>query len=107
MELWVRSQSKDRFAKVTQFDIGECGDHYAICGSAGFLGGYDTKKRCIEILDEIQQMIDDAPILIKNTADLSKEDIERALSLPESVRTVFYNDDIVPIKTLVYQMPEK
>lgn len=108
MKLFVRSQDKLSLCEVNELHIG---DSFAIYSRYDkndkwdVLGVYDSKERCLEILDEIQKIIDDAPIFVKDKVKFSKEDIERALSLP--VRTVFYNDDVQTLKSIVYEMPEK
>lgn len=125
MELWVRSQKKKLLVQAkkikSEIFFGEklyshntneeiisfdgYDRFYVIRANGETVGEYETEERCFEILDEIQKIIDDAPIFVKDKVKLSKEDIERALSLP--VRTVFYNDDVQTLKSIVYEMPEK
>ena len=106
MELQVRSLDKAYLSQVKELYVDSPnGRAWRIGNDTTVFGVYETKARCIEILDEIQQMIDDAPIFIKNAEQLDKDALERALS--GNIRTVVYNDEVIPIKTLVYQMPEK
>lgn len=107
MNLWVRSQDKQSMYNTmgVKYYQNRNSQHFIVSDRNIALGKYATKARCIEILDEIQQMIDDAPIFIKNASKLDKDELERVLS--ENIKTVFYNDEVIPIKTLVYQMPKK
>ena len=66
MELWIRSQDKKRFMKVeTLFITNDEDKKYSICGyfSQGLqkgafgLGTYNSEKRALEILDEIQNCL--------------------------------------------------
>lgn len=60
MELWIRSQGKKFLLKVDDLSIRENHtklDEYAICFKDNFLGFYNTEQRCIEILDEIENLL--------------------------------------------------
>ena len=58
MNLWIRSQKKDKLFKINGVDITKMNDNsYEITGYTSYniyLGTYKTKERAIEILDEIQ-----------------------------------------------------
>lgn len=64
MDLWIRSQSKEKLVKIENIYISdEIRDGRAImgCNSAFInqdLGTYATKERALEVLDEIQSLID-------------------------------------------------
>lgn len=69
MEIWVRSQDKKWFGEVKGFAVSEVSynntTYCAICKDnlAGReLGRYSSKKRCIEIIDEIQKIMADVVI---------------------------------------------
>lgn len=66
MDLWIRSQDKikmtynpklyvDEFGGIFEFTIDD--KNYL------FLGKYDTKKRALEVLDEIQRLVTDLQYL--------------------------------------------
>lgn len=58
MELWIRSQDKERLKKVDNVFIEEY-----VCGGANVetnncvLGSYKTRERALEILNEIQELL--------------------------------------------------
>ncbi len=67
MEIWVRSQDKKWFGEVKGFAVSEVSYNsttdFAICKDnlAGReLGRYSTKKRCMEIIDAIQESFEQA-----------------------------------------------
>lgn len=111
MDLWVRSQDKMLLTKVDNIDYNSCntsdyGEIHSLFVNTRFnVGEYATKERCLEILDDIQEVIENLPIFVKGAGELTKEDMEKVLLFP--IRTVCYNDNVVPLQTLVYQMPEK
>lgn len=63
MELWIRSQDKEKLVKINSLQYGEYqGTHYinGYCINEVDnidLGIYATKERAIEVLDEIQNKI--------------------------------------------------
>lgn len=64
MELWIRSQEKDRILKVDdiRYELyGNTNREYCIIANNHYLGFYNSKKQCLEILDEIQKML--VPVL--------------------------------------------
>ncbi len=77
--MWVRNQSKDKLFNVNSFEIAKFikdgnyrydvserqfsnNDYYIYSQDAGILGAYKSKKRALEILDEVQLLL--APKLI-------------------------------------------
>ena len=86
MELWIRSQSRERLEKANQIELVDCTqltktindigsgvleliknndqmnqyliDGFAIKVNETFLGTYTTKERALEVLDEIQNFIE-------------------------------------------------
>lgn len=62
MELWIRSQNKDKLFKINGVDITKMNDNsYEITGYTTYdiyLGKYKTKERALEVLDEIQEHIE-------------------------------------------------
>ena len=63
MELWIRSQDKERLMKINSLNYVEYNDNYVINGYGTNecdnydLGLYKTKERALEVLDEIQTQI--------------------------------------------------
>ena len=76
MEVWVRSQDKERFLLIkgvrfckykkgyfeknkTLKEIAESEDAYGVDCNGEIFGEYATKERCLEIIDEIQSLFCD------------------------------------------------
>ena len=62
MNLWIRSQDREKITKVNSVNISEFQDSITICGSIDginlfSLASYKTKERALEVLDEIQKKI--------------------------------------------------
>lgn len=58
MDLWIRSQDKENFIKVIGIRVLE--NQIQIQGEAGgvlLVGGYKTKERALEVLDDILNFI--------------------------------------------------
>lgn len=58
MDLWIRSQDKENFIKVIGLRVLE--NQIQIQGEAGgvlLVGGYKTKERALEVLDDILNFI--------------------------------------------------
>ena len=92
--MWIRSQDKSVLTKVTGVNV--CDNEngtYDIDGAYWRLGTYKTKKRALEVLDEIQDEMSELP-------DVSY--------LAEPTRAIWvYLADMVRIKRTVYQMPKE
>jgi hypothetical protein len=65
MELWIRSQDKEKFLPIDKpivYDFSEFGSHRIVYKeSASYvmnLGTYNSKERALEILDEIQNILE-------------------------------------------------
>lgn len=59
MELWIRSQDRENLVHPNYINIGENKtDKYVIWGHNVLLGKYKSKKRALEVLDEIQKVIE-------------------------------------------------
>ena len=57
MELWIRSQDREYLEKVEKIYIWKNSfEEYQIDGKSE-LGTYKTKKRALEVLDEIQRLM--------------------------------------------------
>ena len=59
MELYVRSQDKERLAKVTDLRIYYANEENVwVIEDCDDLGVYKTKERALEVLDEIQNLLE-------------------------------------------------
>ena len=102
MELWVRSQNKEKLGKVCLIEYSKDDYGYHLFGwhdkfDGHSLGTYKSKERALEILDEIQDIL-----LIKNIFSLNDEIIIKSFkkNTEEEIKEV--------IKQIsVYQMPEE
>lgn len=116
MELWIRSQEKNRLTKVDDLYIVH--DNNNFCdyignNMVGHLAKYTKQGRALEVLDEIQSKIK-ALIYLKNKVNMNLEDIKFAKQYFEEINGVDFvacdnNFEIVPITTnaIVYEMPEE
>lgn len=108
MELWIRSQDKSRFVKAHNFSYDyEVNKHIVNCNGYPY-GVYNSKERCLEIIDEIQSLFCDF-ILATNV------DMADALNLKKyGVQGInYYNPHISPKieyyerSSIVYEMPKE
>ena len=118
MELWVRSQNKSKLIKVNSVYLPSPinADTFfpkIIANDGDYLGSYETTKRALEVLDEIQSKIKQQ-FLCKPNPTLSCKNIERA----EDILNLKYKQkfimeppgiDIEPINisAIIYEMPEE
>lgn len=114
MNLWIRSQDKERLIKPIDFYIEETIDYvnkynefdiYALnLANADIrVGTYKTKERALEVLDEIEKLI--KPITIFHNVQADKSTIEK---IKETGYYMVNNDARVEqISQVFYQMPEK
>lgn len=100
MDLWIRSQDKERLFKVKQLEIRENEAGYIITSinfenTYGYnfltLGIYKSKERALEILDEIQGFI--------------QNDENEAEYIHSNTELVFRTTE--KLNRNVYQMPEE
>lgn len=105
MELWVRSQDKRQLCKAQIIDIIPNGGVYNIQTDFGLIGRYDSEKRCLEILDEIQKLlIENSDPLVLICDSIDDTDIQDGAIIecsPKEKAKVFQKS------ILVYEMPEK
>ena len=60
MELWIRSQDKERLFKINGIYLESEKDKHYIMGFSDdycWVGHYKTKERALEVLDEIQEIL--------------------------------------------------
>ena len=101
MELWIRSQDKERLRlvdslRVYQEDEGQI--DFNIQDGGCILGTYKTKERALEVLDEIQKLLM-PKVIIKNIDNSVKID-----NLVHIVNPTY--ETIEQLNTYVYEMPK-
>ena len=100
MELWIRTQNREKIKKVNGVEFIQSGSalydgiKYSIYETDGEkIGGYETKERALEVLEEIQTIIRNKYVINfdYNVAlnGLKKEDVQHILE-----------------QMAVYEMPE-
>ncbi len=101
MDLWIRSQDKKYLIKCDRLYINKSDNgikkSYKIKIDFTDLGIYETEKRALEVLDEIQNIL--------NLKDMYKYDRESVLKSWENVDEEQVK--IVRQQMSVYEMPEK
>lgn len=105
MELWIRSQGKERIIKTNQLDVMEFDtdvdpryNHFGVYVNDFLVGEYKTKERALEVLDEIQNIIIKLSAL--SITGISNENIAK-----EYVK-IFQEENIISLKA-VYEMPKE
>ena len=103
MELWIRSQDKEILLKVNELEI-EANMIIAFDNNKyQCLGTYKTKKRALEVLDEIQNILKPKYILdsssIKPNGDYW---VENGIVM----QNYSANSRIEELSTCVYEMPK-
>ena len=102
MNIWIRNQKKDGLYKVSGFEI--CDNDVCVITEQSELttvGEYDTKERCMEILDEIQNLLQ-PKITIANTFVSQSPSVVQPLIINSNDNT-----KIEQLNTIVYEMPEE
>ena len=113
MELWIRSQDRERLIKV--FDIwvdneqviANFQSHFNGCHYVD-LGEYNSNSRALEVLDEIQKILNPKGIL-KFNGLIRKDDIKKIEEYYRDAYKVFDNsvEQVQQPDTYVYEMPEE
>lgn len=115
MELWVRTQHKFALIKSSGIYLKEEHNDFADgstnkwyfydCSSREVIASYDSKERCLEILDEIQKLlIENSDPLVLIDSSIDDTDIQDGAIIecsPKEKVKVFQKS------ALVYEMPEK
>ena len=116
MELWIRSKDKECLMKVDRvdYDLSNYKHRIMVNGYQTLVAEYETKKRALEVLDEISSKIKNryivkpsAPII--STKDISNE--EARLNYLYSGEFIMENPpfEIKPINNdvIYYEMPKE
>ena len=117
MELWIRSQNKQRLSKVDDIYYVADGDFWAICtnrSALDYAGLYPTEQRCLEIIDEIQKLLmnnlDD--YIVFKECEVPQETLKSFMETKKLVVTSGQNSppasvEITPCNLRVYEMPQE
>ncbi len=123
MEVWVRSQDRERFSLTKDVRFGiykkcaldkemhtmkefmESGEAYCVECNLEVFGEYPTKERCLEIIDEIQKLFSRG--LTVMNVEATKEVLDKINGLPYVIPSqnqyVEYHEQSV----VVYEMPKE
>ena len=104
MELWIRSQDRRILQKVDNVYLNANYKNRRICTNdsrdyESDLGTYATKKRALEVLDEIQNILK-AKCILKSYDNITPEFSEKAIIQPCEVH-------IEQLDNYVYEMPKE
>lgn len=109
MDLWIRSQRKERLCKTSNFVIREANKqgYYAIAENRNKntieYGIYKTKERALEVLDEIHNIL--KPKMIVSNEGRDVYGLDGQIYRTNIVYSV--NSDIQQLSTYVYEMPKE
>ena len=113
MELWIRSQNKCKLRKTDIINYNyEAGKHIVDCNGYP-CGVYESKKRCLEIIDEIQNIMCRSGMILFKDVDisgLSPKDIEPFKAINWCSSPIANEKSEVTVHNMsvvVYEMPEK
>lgn len=111
MKIWIRSQERDRLEVCESISIqplitsNKKHTSWCIVANFGRVGEYDTRERCLEIIDEIQKLLycDFATVNSNTTI----KDLEKTIKQKGSILH-FPKEPLVEYhsaSTVVYEMP--
>ena len=109
MDLWVRSQNREILRINPELEIYEYGNEkYLVMDTKGYtnydkakvLGEYKTKRKALEVLDEIQSLLQ--PKIIYHQEKPVETIQEGCYQLSQKVNMEFQE-----LSTYVYEMPEE
>lgn len=124
--LWVRSQDKESLSRVNRLQVAQNSTYqgYRIFNEKfdDVLGFYDTKERCIEIIDEIQKLLlsaspQNAFVVLENL-EMDYEEIKSYIERAREDNFLAYYSgcdsrgekgsiQFLQPNVLVYEMPEE
>lgn len=117
MELWIRSQEKNRLLRATDINVRrwfEEDEHaWVVLNGNSVLGSY-SMARCYEILDNIQSLMENSNKYLIILEECDYQTYEQSLDLlnKNKLGILCYTDpeklQVHPLtETIIYQMPEK
>ena len=108
MELWIRSQDKERIIKTNQLDVMELYtdvdpryNHFGVYANDYLVGEYKSKERALEILDEIQNILKPMICLRRGNEE------HKLLGARQSGITSTLETEFKEVSTYVYEMPKE
>lgn len=110
MELWIRSQDKECLMKIDRldYDLSNSQHRIMVNGYETLVGLYETKKRCLQIIDEIQNLLQPRYFIKEPKIDFDNNDLLTGLSENIVLRAnqqIEY--DLKQAGQIVYTMPEE
>lgn len=109
--LWIRSQNKLELIKVGELSVcHDTSEKWGLYTSENNsksdypikLGEYKSKERCIEILDEIQNLL--SPKLFKKGTDIMVKDLENKVHIVPNLDSEI---ELLETNNIVYEMPKE
>ena len=110
MELWIRSQDKENLLKVNEIHLGLNKEYVNsnIVVNDWIVGRYETKKRALEVLDEIQNILQPTVIYKEPKIDYDDDNFIQQISqniLVHSTQQV--EMELKQAGQIVYEMPSE
>ena len=113
MELWVRSQNKCKLRKAeVVYYYYEGGKHIIDCNGYP-VGTYKSKERCLEIIDEIQELLKlgnpENSFMHINNCNMCYDDIQEMVKRARETKAVVTDGadfEIVMPRVVTYEMPK-
>lgn len=108
MNLWIRSQDKNKLIKIDGIALTPSEISIYAINDKGILGTYSSKKRALEVLSDIQNIIN-AKTIIKFKEFVPKEHLQR-------VKDAIDKNSIIELPSyeikelagvIVYEMPKE
>lgn len=107
MELWIRSQDKEKLCKIHDLCVhenqNENNETNYVIQDIYTMGTYKTKERALEVLDEIQKLLT-PKIIIKNEG---RDCVALDGTIYRTNIVSNINSDIQQLSTYVYEMPKE
>lgn len=115
MRVWIRTQDRKGIfeCKTIYVDRLSHGENVLSTVEYGVIGKYDTEERCLEILDEIQNLLtaySEEPLLGFESKDIRDElniAYRNTNLLTLCAASIEKNVEAIKKSTVIYQMPEK
>lgn len=106
MELWIRSQDRERLMKATDIRVAYLEHIGWLIEDCDELGRYKSKERALQILDEIQNILQ--PRIIMKEPEIDYDDMINSLTDNIVLKTTQKIDmELKEAGQVVYQMPEE
>lgn len=104
MELWIRSQDKESLLIVGRIDyeLASGTNRIWVNGYNRLVGIYKSKKRALEVLDEIQKLIKPTILTTEYQCEIAEQSKLKFDLMMNPVKT-----EIKELSTIIYEMPEE